>query len=68
RGKARGFMQAVEALPKESLRTVPKTVIVDGEEIEVPEGSVIPQLSYTVAGASVDLIPVSDSLVITIEQ
>jgi len=68
RGKAKGFMQAVEALPKESLRTVPKTVIVDGEEIEVPDGSVIPQLSYTVAGASVDLIPVSDSLVITIEQ
>ncbi|MDD3574140.1 MAG: class I tRNA ligase family protein, partial [Methanospirillum sp.] len=68
RGKAKGFMQAVEALPKESLVTVPPMVIIDGEEIAVPEGSVLPQLSYTVAGASVDLIPVSDNLVITINQ
>ncbi len=68
RGKAKGFMQAVEALPKENLINIPSTVTVDGEEIAVPDGSILPELSYTVAGASVDLIPVSDSLVITINQ
>lgn len=61
-------MQAIEALPKEQSMSVPATIMVDGEEIAVPEGSVLPQLSYTVAGASVDLIPVRDDLVITIDQ
>ncbi len=35
-------MQAIEAFPKESLTSVPVTITVDGEEIVVPDGSVLP--------------------------
>lgn len=68
RGKAKAFMQAVEAMPPDQLLSLPPAITVDGEEIPVPDGSVLPQLTYTVAGASVDLIPVRDDLVITIGQ
>ncbi|HWQ65661.1 MAG TPA: valine--tRNA ligase [Methanospirillum sp.] len=68
RGNAKGFMQAIEALPLESLMNVPKTVMVGDQEIAVPEGSVIPKTSYTVAGSAVDLITAGDDLIITIEQ
>jgi valyl-tRNA synthetase len=68
RGQAKGFMQAVEALPGEVLANMPKTVRVGNDEIVVPEGSVIPKMSYTIAGAAVDIITSEDDLIITVNR
>lgn len=68
RGQAKGFMQAVEALPKELLLDMPKTITVGSEEIAIPEGSVIPKMSYTVAGAAVEIIAAEENLIITVEE
>jgi valyl-tRNA synthetase len=67
RGKAKAFMHAVEALSPEQINNLPSSIMVSGEEIIIPEGSVEPRLSYMVAGSSVDLVTISDDLVITIE-
>ena len=66
RGDAKAFMQAVEALPKEQLIEVPKTVQVGEREIPVPEGSVLPKMSYTVAGSAVEIITAENELIITV--
>ncbi|MDD1728851.1 MAG: valine--tRNA ligase [Methanospirillum sp.] len=68
RGQAKAFMQAIEALPRDQLIQLPKMVTVGTEEIPIPEGSVIPQMSYTVAGAAVEIITAQDDLIITVEQ
>ena len=68
RGQAKGFMQAVEALPKEALLQMPKVVKVGSEEIPVLEGSVIPKMSYTVAGAEVEIITADPDLIITVSN
>jgi valyl-tRNA synthetase len=66
RGDAKAFMQAVEALPKEQVLSMPKTVMAGDKEIPVPEGSVIPKMSYTVAGAEVEIITAQPDLIITV--
>ncbi|MDD1723623.1 MAG: valine--tRNA ligase [Methanospirillum sp.] len=68
RGKAKAFMETIEKMPREDLLTIPEMIEIGGETIAVPGGAVIPQLSYTVAGSSVDLIPVNDSIIITVSQ
>ena len=63
RKQARGFMQAVEALPPELLKNPPVTVTVDGEEIPVPPGSFTPKVAYRVAGEEVDVLTLGDVVV-----
>ena len=68
RGDAKAFMQAIEALPPDQLMNMPSSILVGEREIPVPEGSVIPKMSYTVAGAAVEIITAEPDLIITIEQ
>jgi len=67
RGRARGFMEAVKALPPEALKNPPATITVDGKEIPVPPGAFTPKIAYRVAGEDVDLLTLGD-LVVTIGQ
>ncbi len=67
RGKAKAFMETIEAMPKDQITSLPKTLNIGGEEIAVPVGAVVPETSFTVSGAAVDLIS-GDDLIITIEQ
>ena len=67
RGLARGFMEAVKALPPEALKNPPATITVDGKEIPVPPGAFTPKITYRVAGEDVDLLTLGD-LVVTIGQ
>ncbi|KUG21045.1 valyl-trna synthetase [hydrocarbon metagenome] len=67
RKQARAFMDAVRALPEEDLRNPPEKLVVDGEEVAVPEGAFAPRLSYRVAGREVEVLTVDD-LVVTIER
>ncbi len=63
RKQARGFMEAVRALPPELLKNPPATVTVDGEEIPVLAGSFAPKIAYRVAGEDVDLLTLGDVVV-----
>ncbi len=67
RGKAKGFMKAIEEMPTNELEGL-KKVNVNGEEIEVPEGSFAPKTTLSVAGAAVDLIKINDEIIITISK
>ena len=63
RKQARGFMEAVRALPPELLKNPPATVTVDGAEIPVPPGSFTPKVAYRVAGEEVDVLTLGDVVV-----
>jgi len=63
RKQARGFMEAVQALPPELLKNPPATVTVDGTEIPVPAGSFTPKVAYRVAGEEVDVLTLGDVIV-----
>ncbi|MBT8507851.1 valine--tRNA ligase [Methanomicrobiaceae archaeon CYW5] len=66
RGKAKGFMDAVRALPEEYLVLAPATVTVNGEEIPVPTGSFAPVYGYTVAGEEVEVLTLDGGIIVTI--
>ena len=63
RKQARGFMEAVRALPPELLKNPPATITVNGEEIPVPADSFVPKIAYRVAGEDVDLLTIGDVVV-----
>jgi valyl-tRNA synthetase len=63
RKQARGFMEAVQALPSEQLKNPPATVTVDGAEVPVPPGSFTPKVAYRVAGEEVDVLTFEDAVV-----
>ncbi len=60
---ARPFMEVVKALPPEDLRSLPATLMVNGEEIVVPEEAFTPKLAYQVAGEEVDVLTLEDVVV-----
>jgi len=66
RGKAKGFMKTISEQNITTLTEL-KTVIVDGEEIEVPYEAFTVVSEYQVAGSAVDIIHANDWCV-TIEQ
>ena len=57
---AKGFMQAVEALPADQLQNPPATVIVDGAEVAVPENAFTPKFAYQVEGEAVDVLTIGE--------
>ena len=63
RKQARGFMEAVRALPPDLLKNPPAAVTVDGEEVFVPPGSFTPKIAYQVAGEEVDVLTLGDVVV-----
>lgn len=57
---AKGFMQAVEALPADQLQNPPATVIVGGAEVAVPENAFTPKFAYQVEGEAVDVLTIGE--------
>ena len=63
RKQAQAFMTAVAALPQNQLENPPKTIILDGTEVEIPKDAFAPKFSYMEEGAKVDVITVDDVIV-----
>jgi valyl-tRNA synthetase len=67
RKQAQAFMAAIKALTPEQLANPPKTIILEGTEVEVPENAFTPKYSYMEEGAQVDVITVGD-VILTIAK
>jgi valyl-tRNA synthetase len=63
RKQAQAFMTAVAALPQNQLENPPKTIILDGTEVEIPKDAFAPKFSYMEEGAKVDVITVGEVIV-----
>ncbi len=63
RNKAGAFMAAVNALSDAEKITPPKSILVEGEEISVPEGTWTTSYIYSVSGESVDVIMLDDVMI-----
>jgi valyl-tRNA synthetase len=63
RKQAQAFMTAVAALPQNQLENPPKTIILDGNEVEIPKDAFAPKFSCMEEGAKVDVIAVGDVIV-----
>ena len=63
RKQAGAFMTAVRALSPEQLEKPPKTIVLEGTEVAVPENAFTPKYSYMEEGAKVDVITVGDVIV-----
>jgi valyl-tRNA synthetase len=67
RKDAKAFMDAVRALPQESLAVPPARINIGEKQVEVPPGSYSQQSTYLVGGARVDLITVGD-VIVTVQK
>ncbi|MCK9314445.1 MAG: class I tRNA ligase family protein, partial [Methanocorpusculum sp.] len=67
RGKAGAFMEAVKALPDEDKITPPVSIVIDGEEVPVPENAWTTSYVYSVSGEAVDVI-MADDVMITVKR
>jgi valyl-tRNA synthetase len=63
RKQAQAFMTAVAALPQHQLENPPKTIILEGTEVEIPHHAFAPKFSCMEEGAKVDVITVGDVIV-----
>ncbi|MDD1692312.1 MAG: valine--tRNA ligase, partial [Methanoregula sp.] len=63
RKQAQAFMTAVSALPQHQLENPPKTIILNGSDVVIPENSFSPKYSYIEEGAKVDVITLADAIV-----
>jgi valyl-tRNA synthetase len=63
RKQAQAFMTAVSALPPHQLADPPKTIILEGTDVDIPHHAFVPKFSYMEEGAKVDVIPVGDVIV-----
>ncbi len=67
RSKAGVFMKAVQALPDDQKINPPKTIVADGEEIEVPANAWKVSYTYSVSGQTVDVI-LDEEATITVKR
>jgi valyl-tRNA synthetase len=63
RKQVQAFINAIKALPPHSLENPPKTIIIGGSEVRIPENSFSPKFSYMEEGAKVDVITVGNVIV-----
>jgi valyl-tRNA synthetase len=63
RRQAQAFMTAVKALPHDTLVHPPKTINLEGNEVEIPKNAFTPKFSYLEEGEKVDVISVGDVIV-----
>ena len=63
RKQAQAFMTVIKALSSYQLENPPKTIILEGSEVEIPEDSFAPKFSYLEEGEKVDVITVGDVIV-----
>ena len=63
RKQAQAFMSAIKELPPHQMEKPPKTIILEGSEVEIPENSFTPKFSYLEEGEKVDVIAFGDVIV-----
>jgi valyl-tRNA synthetase len=63
RKDAQAFMDAVKALSPEQLENPPKTIKINGAEVEIPADAFTPKFSYIEEGAQVDVLTIGDVIV-----
>jgi valyl-tRNA synthetase len=63
RKQAGAFMTVIKALSPEQLANPPKTIVLDGVEVAIPENAFTPKYSYMEEGAKVDVITIGDVIV-----
>ena len=68
RKQANSYMNAIRALSDDEKINPPKTVLVDGSEADVLENSYEPVFSYSVAGETVDVLTISDDVIVTVQK
>jgi len=68
RQKAKAFMEAVHALPEDQLLNPPAKVLVNGEEVEVPENAFSPQFAFTVEGEAVEVLTIGEDVIVTVQR
>jgi valyl-tRNA synthetase len=56
-------MTAVRALSPDQLANPPKTIVLEGTEVAIPENVFTPKYSFMEEGAKVDVITVGDVIV-----
>jgi valyl-tRNA synthetase len=61
--QGQAFMDSVKALSPAELANPPKTIMLDGVEIPLPENVFTPKYSYMEEGAKVDVLTVGDVIV-----
>ena len=66
RKQAQAFMDAVRALPPEQLEHPPRTIQLEGSDVEIPPNSFTPRFSYMEGGAKVDVVTVG-GVIVTIQ-
>lgn len=68
RKQASGYMNAIKALPEDQILNPPKTVKVDGAEIEVIADSFEPVYSFSVEGEKVEVLTLSEDVIVTVHK
>ncbi len=68
RNQGQAFMAAVKSLSPDHLVNPPKTILLGGTEVEVPENAFAPKFSYLEEGAKVDVITVGDVIVTIVKS
>ncbi len=68
RNQGQTFMAAVKSLSPDHLVNPPKTILLGGTEVEVPENAFAPKFSYLEEGAKVDVITVGDVIVTIVKS
>ena len=63
RKQAQAFMTAVRALSPEQLANPPKTIVLEGTEVAMPENVFTPKYTYMEEGAKVDVLTIGDVIV-----
>jgi valyl-tRNA synthetase len=63
RKEAQAFMDAVRALSPAELANPPKTIMLSGNEVALPENVFTPKYSYMEEGAKVDVLTIGDVIV-----
>jgi valyl-tRNA synthetase len=63
RKQAQAFMSSVKALSPAQLANPPKTIMIDGIEIQIPENAFSPKFSYMEEGAKVDVLTIGNVIV-----
>ena len=68
RKEAQAFMAAIRTLSPEHLANPPKTIVLGGTEVALPENVFTPKYSYMEEGAKVDVLTVGDVIVTIAKQ
>jgi valyl-tRNA synthetase len=63
RKEGQAFMDAVKALSPEQLENPPKTIKINGAEVEIPADAFTPKFSYIEEGAQVDVLTIGNVIV-----